>query len=81
MKNPVVGLGRFRTSPSGVEKWFTDLPPVRIAMEVGTHSIWISKQLQKLIVANVHQLSAISHSDRKSDQVDPEKWLDTVSVR
>src|SRR5258708_28986323 len=29
----VVGRGRFRTSPSGVEKWFTDLPPVRIAME------------------------------------------------
>jgi len=34
----VVGRGRFRTSPSGVEKWFTDLPPVRIAMEGGTHS-------------------------------------------
>jgi transposase len=31
----VVGRGRFRTSPSGVEKWFTDLPPVRIAMEAG----------------------------------------------
>src|SRR5205814_4440205 len=24
----VVGRGRFRTSPSGVEKWFTDLPRV-----------------------------------------------------
>jgi transposase len=35
----VVDRGRFRTSPSGVEKWFTDLPPVRIAMEAGTHSI------------------------------------------
>jgi hypothetical protein len=77
----VVGRGRFRTSLSGVEEWFTDLPPVRIAMEAGTHSVWISKQLQKLIVANVHQLSAISHSHRKSDQVDAEKWLDTVSVR
>jgi transposase len=44
----VVDLGRFRTSPSGVEKWFTDLPPVRIAMEAGTHSIWISEQLQEL---------------------------------
>jgi transposase len=32
----VVGRGRFRTSPSGVEKWFTDLPPVRIAMEAGS---------------------------------------------
>src|SRR4029434_6874435 len=65
----VVGRGRFRTSPSGVEKWFTDLPPERIAMEAGTHSIWISEQLQELgheeIVANVRELRAISHSDRK----------------
>jgi len=72
-----VGRGRFRTSPSGVEKWFTDLPPVRIAMEAGTHSIWISDQLQELgqevIVANVRELRAVSHSDRKSDQVDAEK--------
>src|SRR5260370_23875049 len=73
----VVDRGRFRTSPSGVEKWFTDLPPVRIAMEAGTHSIWISEQLQELghevIVANVRELRAISHSDRKSDPVDAEK--------
>src|SRR5437899_10260778 len=73
----VVDRGRFRTSPSGVEKWFTDLPRVRIAMEAGTHSIWISEQLQELghevIVANVRELRAISHSDRKSDKVDAEK--------
>ena len=41
----VVGRGCFRTTPKGVEKWFTDLPPARIAMEAGTHSIWISEQL------------------------------------
>ena len=60
----VVGRGRFRTSPSGVEKWFTDLPPVRIAMEAGTHSIWISEQLQELghevIVATYVLLSHIT---------------------
>src|ERR1700688_2354826 len=73
----VVGRGRFRTGPSGVEKWFTDLPPVRTAMEAGTHSIWISEQLQErgheVIVATVRELRAISHSDRKSDKVDAEK--------
>jgi transposase len=46
-------------------------------MEAGTHSIWISEQLQELghevIVANVRELGAISHGDRKSDQVDAEK--------
>ena len=46
-------------------------------MEAGTHPIWISEQLQELghevLVANVRELRAISHSDRKSDQVDAQK--------
>ena len=46
-------------------------------MEAGVHSIWISEQLEQLghevIVANVRELRAISHSDRKSDDVDAEK--------
>ena len=46
-------------------------------MEAGTHSIWISEQLQELghevLVANARELRAISHSDRKSDQADAEK--------
>lgn len=46
-------------------------------MEAGVHSIWISEQLEQLghevIVANVRELRAISHSDRKSDQIDAEK--------
>jgi transposase len=60
----VVDRGRFRTTPKGLEKWFTDLPPARIAMEAGTHSIWISEQLQELghriIVANVREMRAMS---------------------
>jgi hypothetical protein len=31
----VVGRGRFRTTPKAIEKWFTGLPPARIAMEAG----------------------------------------------
>jgi transposase len=31
----VVGRGRFRTTPKAIEKWFTDLPPSRVAMEAG----------------------------------------------
>ena len=81
----VVDRGRFRTNPSSVDKWFTDLPRVRIAMEAGTHSIWISEQLQELghevIVANVRELRAISHSDRKSDQVDAEKLARFCAAR
>jgi transposase len=73
----VVDRGRFRTTLAGVEKWFTDVPRARVAMETGTHSIWVSEQLRELghevIVANVRELRAISHSDRKSDTVDAEK--------
>src|SRR6202023_134753 len=43
----MVDRGRFRTSPKELEKWFTDVPPARVAMEVGTHSIWVSEQLQE----------------------------------
>src|SRR5258708_14551889 len=71
-KGEVIDRGRFRTSPKGVEKWFTDLPSARVAMEAGTHSIWIIEQLQELgqevIVANVRELRALSQRDRKSDQ-------------
>jgi transposase len=46
-------------------------------MEAGTHSIWITEQIEELghevIVANVRELRAISHSDQKSDKVDAEK--------
>jgi len=50
-----------------VERWFTDLPSVRIAMEAGTHSIWMSEQLGEMghvvIVANVRELWAIRFRD------------------
>lgn len=60
-----------------LEKWLTYLPPPRLAMGAGTHSIWISEQLQELghevIVANGRELRAINHSDRKSDHADAVK--------
>ncbi len=73
----VVDRGRFRTNAAGVDKRFRDIEEARVAMENGTHSIWVSEQIKELghevIVANVRELRAISHSDRKSDKVDAEK--------
>src|SRR5271154_4598788 len=73
----VVDRGRFRTTRKAIKRWFTDLTAAQVAMETGTHLIWISAQLQEpgreVIVANVRELRAISHSGRKSDQVDAEK--------
>jgi transposase len=73
----VVDRGRLRTTAKSIEKCFKNLPSMRVAMEAGVHSIWITEQLEELghevIVANVRELRAISHSDRKSDKVDAEK--------
>jgi transposase len=70
-------LGRFRTTPEALAKQFADIDAVRVAIENGTHSIWMNEQLRgyghEVIVANVQELQAISRSDRKSDRVDAEK--------
>jgi transposase len=73
----VVDRGRFRTTPKAIEKWFTDLPsalwrwrPERIRSGSASSCRNLAHEV---IVANVRELRAISHSDRKSDQVDAEK--------
>jgi transposase len=61
----------------GGDKRFGNIDSALVAMENGTHSIWVSEQIKELghevIVGNVRELRAISHSDRKSDKVDAEK--------
>ena len=46
----------------------------RIAIEVGTHSPWVSRELRKygheVIVANARQVKLISQSSRKNDKLD-----------
>jgi hypothetical protein len=57
----------------------------QVAMEVGIQSIWIREKLEqlchKVIVANVRELRAISHSGRKRDDVDAEKLARLRSSR
>ena len=73
----IVEEGRFRTTPEAVTKHFEGLKKARIAMEAGTHSIWINEKLlefgHEVIVANVQELHAICRSDRKCDRADAEK--------
>jgi transposase len=77
-KGEVVDRGRFRTNPKGVEKWFTDVPPARMAMEAGTHSIWISEQLQELghqvIVASVRKLGRYPIVIARATTPMPRSW-------
>jgi len=62
------------TSKKGVTQVFAPLKRCRIALEVGTHSPWVSRLLKSLghevFVANPRQLKLISQSSRKDDRVD-----------
>lgn len=66
-----------RTTPTtkrGMNQVFGALSRCRIAIEVGSHSPWISRQLTKLghdvFVANPRQLKLIAQSTRKDDRMD-----------
>jgi transposase len=57
-----------------VAQKFSGMGRCRIAMEVGTHSPWLSRLLSKLgfevIVANARQVQLISASSRRNDRMD-----------
>jgi transposase len=66
--------GRFRNSVESITKHFGNRGRAKMALEVGTQSAWISRQLEHLghevIVANARELKWITASDRKNDKND-----------
>lgn len=70
----VAGEGSVATTKKGITERFGGLGRARMAMEVGTHSPWVSRLLAALghevIVANARQVRLISHSTRKDDKLD-----------
>ena len=62
------------TTKEGLDSLFAKMPASRIAIEVGTHSPWVSRHLasmgHEVIVANAHQVKLITHSVRKNDRID-----------
>jgi transposase len=62
------------TTKAGMTATFGSLGRVRIAIEVGTHSPWVSRLLGSLghevIVANPRQVKLITESSRKDDRLD-----------
>jgi transposase len=64
------------TSKPGVTKVFKGRERMRVALEVGSHSAWLSDLLEKLghevIVANARQLDRLSKSNNKNDENDAE---------
>jgi transposase len=65
---------RVRTSAKALQEVFGAMPRSRIALEIGTHSPWISRLLSELghevIVANARKVRLIGESRKKDDRLD-----------
>src|ERR1700724_1275846 len=63
--------GSVATTKKAMTQKFAGMRRCRVAMEVGTHSPWLSRLLARLgfevIVANARQVKLISASSRKND--------------
>lgn len=72
----VLEESRIATLPEAMRRWFGSRPAGLVALEVGTHSPWISRLLREcgheVVVANPRKLRAIYENDNKSDRVDAE---------
>ena len=72
----VVEETRVRTTAAALERYFSGRERMRVALEVGTHSPWISARLEQLghevLVANARKLRMIYENDQKDDRVDAE---------
>jgi transposase len=73
----VIEEGRMQNSESALCKHFANEAVMRIAMEAGTHSPWVSRLLKRLghqvLVANPRKIRAITGSESKNDRNDAEQ--------
>jgi transposase len=65
---------RVRTNARTLQEIFGPMPRSRIALEIGTHSPWISRLLSELghevIVANARKVRLIGESRKNDDRLD-----------
>jgi transposase len=65
---------RVRSNAKALREVFGEMPHSRIALEIGTHSPWISRLLRELghevIVANARKVRLIGESRKKDDRLD-----------
>jgi transposase len=66
--------GRIQSTEAALRKQFGNQDPLRIALEAGTHSPWVSQLLEQLghqvIVANTRKIPVITSSKSKNDRND-----------
>src|SRR5258705_4978637 len=70
----IVSEDSLLTTKAGLSSLFGKMPASRVALEVGTHSPWVSRYIASLehevIVANPHKVKLITQSVRKNDRID-----------
>lgn len=68
---------RVRTTPEAIRQFLSHRSPMRVALEVGTHSPWLSRLLtqagHEVLVANAGMVRLIFCSGRKDDRIDAER--------
>jgi len=73
----VVERDRVRSTEAAFRRHFEGAPRLRIALECGTHSPWMSRLLKQLghqaIVANARKVPTITQSESKNDGRDAEQ--------
>ena len=70
----IVEEARVTTSPRAFQQRFAAMPPARLVLEAGTHSLWASRLLEEIghevIVANPRMLRFIYGNNSKNDRAD-----------
>ena len=73
----VVEEGRLRTTPDDLRRRFDSAERMKIAIEVGTDSTWISRLLEEcsheVLIANPRKTRLIYGEKRKTDKLDAQK--------
>lgn len=73
----VLEEAKIRTTKAGLRRYFQGREPMRVALEVGTHSPWLSREIEgfghEALVANPRQVRLIHGGRNKSDRLDAEK--------
>lgn len=73
----VIEEGHLRTTPESLRRRFDSEQKLKVAIEVGTHSPWVSRLLEEcgheVLVANPRKIRLIYSNKRKTDKLDAEK--------
>lgn len=76
---------RVKTSAAGLAVRLEGVEPMRIALEAGAQSPWVSRLLSQwgheVVVANARKVRLIGNSRKKTDRIDAQSLADLVSVR